>query len=59
MVQVCIDAIEVYNAGEGNLKIDLPEGVYYQGKNEAPAYAIIHQHHLDSWIEEAHDYEEN
>jgi hypothetical protein len=30
--------------------------ILYKGKTEAPAYAIIEQHHLDSFIQPAEDF---
>jgi len=27
----------------------LPKGVYWKGETYAPAWAIIEQHHLESW----------
>jgi hypothetical protein len=49
MVQPCIEAIDAYNEDNGNLEIEMPEGVYYKGKTTAPAWAIIEQHHLSAW----------
>ena len=54
MVQPCIEAIDACNAGETDLEIELPDGVSYKGFNVAPAWAIVEQHHLDSWL----DYDE-
>jgi hypothetical protein len=52
MVAPCIDAIDAYYADELNQLIKLPEGVYWKGKPEAPAYAIIEAHHLEAWLPE-------
>jgi hypothetical protein len=49
MVQPCIDAINAYNQDNGNLEIELPDGVIYKGNTTAPAWAIIEQHHLNAW----------
>jgi hypothetical protein len=49
MVQPCIDAIDAYNQNNGNLEIEMPEGVFYKGNTTAPAWAIIDQHHLSAW----------
>ena len=51
MVQPCIEAIDAANEGDIDLEIEMPEGVSYRGMPTAPAWAIIEQHHLDSWIE--------
>lgn len=53
MVQPCLDAIQAYWEDDLNRMIDMPEGVSYRGSNEAPAWAVIEQHHLDAWI--SHD----
>ena len=51
MVPVCIEAIDAVNdAGLWNLEIPMPEGVTYKGKDTAPAWAIIEQHHLNAWL---------
>ena len=51
MVQPCVEAIDAVNdAGLWDLEIPMPEGVTYKGLTYAPAWAIIEQHHLDSWI---------
>ena len=52
MVAPCIDAIDAYYADELNQLIKLPEGIYWKGKAEAPAYAIIEAHHLEAWLPE-------
>lgn len=52
MLQPCIEAIEAFNEDRdtGRL-IAMPEGVSYKGMSEAPAWAIIEQHHLEPWLE--------
>ena len=50
MVQPCLDAIQAYWEDELNREIAMPEGVSYRGRDTAPAWAIIEQHHLDAWI---------
>jgi hypothetical protein len=52
MVPVCIDAIDAYNEGEYDREIALPGGIEYKGHPEAPAHAIIDQHHLHAWCVE-------
>jgi len=52
MIEPCIQAIDACNDGVWNEDIDLPEGVFYKGRDTAPAWVIAEQHHLDFWIEE-------
>lgn len=56
MVQPCLDAIQAYWEDEIDREIAMPEGVSYKGRDTAPAWAIIEQHHLDAWI--SHEEEE-
>lgn len=56
MVQPCIDAIDACNEDESDRLIDLPEGVEWRGKSQAPAYAIVEGHHLDAWVMGDEDY---
>jgi hypothetical protein len=49
MIEPCKAAIDAYWEGDCNVMIAMPEGVSYRGMNEAPAWAIIEQHHLDAW----------
>ena len=52
MVQPCIEAIDAIHAGDGDILIDMPEGVSYRGNTQAPAWAIAEQHHLHAWLPE-------
>ena len=52
MVQPCLDAIDAYWDDDTDRMISMPEGVLYRGSNEAPAWAVIEQHHLHAWCEE-------
>jgi hypothetical protein len=52
MVQPCIDAIDAYWEDDYMRLIELPQGVFYRGQEEAPAYAIIENHHLEAWCSE-------
>jgi hypothetical protein len=52
MVQPCIEAIDAIHAGDGDILIDMPEGVSYRGNTQAPAWAIAEQHHLQAWLPE-------
>jgi hypothetical protein len=56
MVEACIEAIDNANEGEWDREITLPEGVSWKGLTEAPTYAIVEQHHLDTWIIESELY---
>ena len=57
MAQTCVDAINAYLEKETNRLIDMPEGVSYKGSPSAPAWAIVEQHRLDSWLDSEEDYE--
>jgi len=52
MVPPCIEAIEACLDEDPDRMIDMPEGVSYRGSNEAPAWAIVEQHHLSAWCSE-------
>lgn len=52
MIEPCIQAIDACNEGVSNEDIQLPIGVYYKGRDTAPAWVIAEQHHLDFWITE-------
>jgi len=54
MVEPCIDAIAAVNDGDADRLIDLPAGIVWRGKKEAPARAIVEAHHLHAWV----DYEQ-
>lgn len=51
MVQPCLDAIEAYYDENSDKEIAMPKGISYKGSNVAPAWAIIEEHRLDSWLE--------
>ena len=53
MVPVCIEAIDYANEGEWDKELSLPEGVGYRGLTVAPVWAIVEQHHLETWIIES------
>ena len=50
MVEPCVDAIMAYWDDETDREIPMPEGVSYKGRDTAPAWAIIEQHHLEAWL---------
>ena len=58
MVQPCIEAIDAYYDEDYSRMIDMPMvGDYqitYKGNKQAPASAIVSQHHLE-WFIEASD----
>lgn len=57
MIAPCIEAIDAVNdLGLWDLEIPLPEGVLWKGFTEAPAHAIISNHHLEAWIIEREEY---
>jgi hypothetical protein len=56
MIEPCIEAIQACNEGDYDRQIDLPEGVSWRGKSQAPAHAIAEGHHLDAWIEYDEEY---
>lgn len=58
MVQPCVQAIEACNDNNAYAEIELPEPVEYKGRNTAPAWAIVDQHHLDAWLVQDEYYDE-
>jgi hypothetical protein len=58
MVKPCIEAIDAYWEDDLAREIDLPEGITWRGNTTAPASNLIEAHHLDAWITEYDDYEE-
>ena len=61
MVQPCIDAIDAAYDEDFDRMIDMPMvgefQITYKGSKQAPAYAIIEQHHL-SWFIDSVDEDE-
>jgi len=53
MVEPCIEAIDAYWEEDFDRAIEMPKGVFYKGKTNAPAWAIVEQHHLDAWLPES------
>jgi hypothetical protein len=53
MVPVCIEAIDLANEGQWDEELSLPKGVEYRGLTVAPVWAIVEQHHLETWIIES------
>lgn len=58
MAQTCVDALNAYWEEDTDRMIDMPKGVSYKGSTSAPAWAIVEQHRLDSWLDEQEDYDE-
>jgi hypothetical protein len=58
MVQPCIDAIDAWWDGDYHREIDLPKDITWRDKTQAPASAIIEAHHLDAWLVDFYDEEE-
>ena len=57
MAQTCVDALNAYWEKETNRMIDMPKGGSYKGSTSAPAWAIVEQHRLDTWLDSEEDYE--
>lgn len=55
MLPVCEEAIDAANEDDWERMIELPEGTSYRGRDEAPAWAIVEAHHLQSWIDNGED----
>jgi hypothetical protein len=59
MVQPCIDAIDAYYDEDYDRMIALPKvgdfQIRWRGEVEAPARAIVDQHHLSFWLPEWED----
>ena len=55
MVQPCIDAIDAYYAEDHSRMIDMPMvgdfQILYKNSTQAPAWAIVENHHLEFWIQ--------
>ena len=58
MVKPCIDAIDAAYDEDYDRMIDMPEGVSYKGNTQAPAWAIIEQHHLSWFIDPVDEYQD-
>ena len=59
MVQPCIDAIDAYYDEDYDRMIDMPMvgdfQILYRGDTQAPARAIVDQHHLQFWLPDWED----
>ncbi len=63
MVAPCIEAIDAAYDEDYNRMIAMPMvgdfQILYKGSTEAPAWAIIEQHHLNTFIDPIDDYNED
>lgn len=63
MVAPCIEAIDAAYDDDYSRMIAMPKvgdfQILYKGNREAPAWAIIEQHHLDTFIQPVDDYNED
>lgn len=57
MAQTCVDALNAYWEQDTKRMIDMPNGVTYKGSTSAPAWAVVEQHRLDTWLNEKEDYD--
>jgi hypothetical protein len=62
MVQPCIEAIDAFYDEDFNRMIDMPMvgdfQILYKNSTQAPAWAIVEQHHLEWFINPADEDEE-
>lgn len=60
MVAPCIEAIDAYYDEDYDRMIDMPMvgdfQILYRGEKQAPARAIVDQHHLDFWLPNDDEY---
>ena len=62
MVTPCIEAIDAFYDEDFGRMIDMPKvgdfQILYKGSTQAPASAIVDQHHLDVFIDSADDWQD-
>jgi hypothetical protein len=62
MVTACIDAIDAYYDEDYDRNIDMPKvgdfQILYKNSTQAPAWAIVEQHHLEVFIESVEDWQD-
>jgi len=62
MVTACIDAIDAYYDEDYDRMIDMPKvgdfQILYKNSTQAPAHAIVEQHHLEVFIESVEDWQD-
>jgi hypothetical protein len=63
MVTPCIEAIDAAYEEDLDRMIDMPKvgdfQILYKNSTQAPAWAIIEQHHLDTFIEPVDDWQDD
>ncbi len=63
MVAPCIEAIDAAYDEDYNRMIDMPKvgdfQILYKNSTQAPAWAIIEQHHLNTFIDPVDEYNED
>jgi hypothetical protein len=62
MIEPCVRAIELANAGDWNAEIELPKVgdfqiTYKGGHTTAPVWAMVEQHHLSAFLDDEDDFE--
>jgi len=62
MVAPCIEAIDAYYDEDYDRMIDMPKvgdfQILYRGSTQAPAHAIVDQHHLHTFIDPVDDWQD-
>jgi len=62
MVTACIDAIDAFYDEDYDRMIDMPKvgdfQITYRGSTQAPAHAIVDQHHLEVFIDSVDDWQD-
>jgi hypothetical protein len=61
MIEPCVRAIELANAGDWDAEVSLPKvgnfQITYKGGNtSAPVWAMVEQHHLNAFLDDSEDY---
>jgi len=59
MIPICQEAINLANDGDYDVEITLPENVLYKGRPSAPVWAIIEQHHLEVFLDDYSEQDED
>ena len=62
MVTACIDAIDAFYDEDFDRDIEMPKvgdfQILYKGSTSAPAWAIVEQHHLQTFIDPVDDWQD-
>jgi hypothetical protein len=59
MIPICQEAIDLANESDWDVQIVLPENVLYKGRPSAPVWAIVEQHHLEPFLADYYDEEDD